>query len=67
MRPRRARPRRGSATPRPSCCRCRDRLGGGADRGGLARGVAGFTVVNDRVVEIDVTLDPEKLRRVAVD
>jgi RNA polymerase sigma factor (sigma-70 family) len=35
--------------------------------GGAVRAVAGFTVVDDRIVEIDVMLDPEKLRRVAVD
>ena len=35
--------------------------------GGVVRAVAGFTVVDDRIVEIDVMLDPEKLRRVAVD
>jgi hypothetical protein len=27
----------------------------------------GFTVVDDRIVEIDLMLDPEKLRRVAVE
>ena len=34
--------------------------------GGAVRAVAGFTVVDDRIVEIDVMLDPEKLRRVPV-
>jgi hypothetical protein len=27
----------------------------------------GFTVVDDRIVEIDLMLDPEKLQRVAVE
>jgi RNA polymerase sigma factor (sigma-70 family) len=35
--------------------------------GGVVRAVAGFTVVDGRIVEIDVMLDPEKLRRVAVE
>jgi hypothetical protein len=35
--------------------------------GGVVRGVAGFTVVDGRIVEIDLMLDPEKLRRVSVD
>jgi RNA polymerase sigma-70 factor (ECF subfamily) len=32
---------------------------------GVVRAVAGFTVVDGRIVEIDLLLDPEKLRRVA--
>jgi RNA polymerase sigma-70 factor, ECF subfamily len=35
--------------------------------GGVVRAVVGFTVVDDRIVEIDLMLDPEKLRRVAVE
>jgi ketosteroid isomerase-like protein len=35
--------------------------------GGVVRAVAGFTVVDGRIVEIDLMLDPEKLRRVAVE
>jgi RNA polymerase sigma-70 factor, ECF subfamily len=35
--------------------------------GGVVRAVAGFTVVDGRIVEIDLMLDPEKLKRVAVD
>jgi RNA polymerase sigma-70 factor (ECF subfamily) len=35
--------------------------------GDVMRAVASFTVVDDRIVEIEVMLDPEKLRRVAVD
>jgi RNA polymerase sigma factor (sigma-70 family) len=35
--------------------------------GGVVRAVVGFTVVDDRIVEIDLLLDPEKLRRVAVE
>jgi RNA polymerase sigma factor (sigma-70 family) len=34
--------------------------------GGIVRAVAGFTVVDGRIVEIDLMLDPEKLRRVSV-
>jgi RNA polymerase sigma-70 factor, ECF subfamily len=34
--------------------------------GGVVRAVAGFTVVDGRIVEIDLMLDPEKLRRVSV-
>jgi RNA polymerase sigma-70 factor, ECF subfamily len=34
---------------------------------GVVRAVAGFTVVDGRIVEIDLMLDPEKLRRVSVD
>jgi RNA polymerase sigma factor (sigma-70 family) len=34
---------------------------------GVVRAVVGFTVVDDRIVEIDLMLDPEKLRRVAVE
>jgi hypothetical protein len=33
---------------------------------GAVRAVVGFTVVDDRIVEIDLMLDPEKLRRVTV-
>jgi RNA polymerase sigma factor (sigma-70 family) len=33
--------------------------------GGVVRAVAGFTVVDGRIVEIDLMLDPEKLQRVA--
>jgi ketosteroid isomerase-like protein len=35
--------------------------------GGVVRAVAGFTVVDGRIVEIDLMLDPEKLKRVAVE
>jgi RNA polymerase sigma factor (sigma-70 family) len=35
--------------------------------GGVVRAVVGFTVVDGRIVEIDLMLDPVKLRRVAVD
>src|SRR4051794_31421074 len=34
---------------------------------GVVRAVVGFTVVDDRIVEIDLMLDPEKLRRVPVE
>jgi RNA polymerase sigma factor (sigma-70 family) len=34
--------------------------------GGVVRAVAGFTVVDGRIVEIDLMLDPEKLQRVVV-
>jgi len=34
---------------------------------GRAVGVIGFTVVNDRIVAIDLIADPEKLRRVGAD
>jgi RNA polymerase sigma factor (sigma-70 family) len=34
--------------------------------GGVVRAVVGFTVVDGRIVEIDLMLDPEKLRRVTV-
>jgi RNA polymerase sigma-70 factor, ECF subfamily len=34
--------------------------------GGVVRAVAGFTVVDGRIVEIDLMLDPEKLQRVSV-
>jgi RNA polymerase sigma factor (sigma-70 family) len=33
--------------------------------GGVVRAVAGFTVVDGRIVEIDLMLDPEKLQRVS--
>jgi RNA polymerase sigma factor (sigma-70 family) len=35
--------------------------------GGNVRAVAGFTVVDDRIVAIDVILDPEKLQRLTVE
>jgi RNA polymerase sigma-70 factor, ECF subfamily len=34
--------------------------------GGVVRAVAGFTVVDGRIVEIDLMLDPEKLQRVSI-
>jgi RNA polymerase sigma factor (sigma-70 family) len=34
---------------------------------GVVRAVTGFTIVDGRIVEIDLMLDPEKLQRVAVD
>jgi RNA polymerase sigma factor (sigma-70 family) len=34
--------------------------------GGVVRAVAGFTVVDGRIVEIDLMLDPDKLQRVVV-
>jgi hypothetical protein len=34
---------------------------------GVVRAVTGFTIVDGRIVEIDLMLDPEKLQRVAVE
>jgi RNA polymerase sigma factor (sigma-70 family) len=51
---------------------CRSTLVNGAagvfvEINGVVRAVTGFTVVDGRIVEIDLMLDPEKLQRVAVE
>jgi RNA polymerase sigma factor (sigma-70 family) len=51
---------------------CRPALVNGAagvvvEINGVVRAVSGFTVVDGRIVEIDLMLDPEKLQRVAVE
>jgi hypothetical protein len=33
----------------------------------VVRAVTGFTIVDGRIVEIDLMLDPEKLQRVSVE
>jgi RNA polymerase sigma-70 factor (ECF subfamily) len=35
--------------------------------GGKVRAVVGFTVVDDRIVSIDLVIDPAKLRRLSVE